>query len=465
MHTPADENATSRRSGQIEDSGGGSTSFFGLVELAGSATRGQLLLFVVAAVSLSNMGGLLSLMQPYVMATITKVPISDQGVVNANLNNATLLSAILCTPLFGGLADRIGRKPLMIFALLGQSTTLFLYPFATTELTLYLLRVMLGVAFAAQAMSIATLTVDYPAERSRGRFISVMLAIQSLTFAALVGLIGGRLPLILAERGFSEVWAGRLAFWAPATLGFIAAILAAAMFRETYRPAARSASAQDAAASQGIVRACMETLRHARRHAAFRTVFLLGLVIRSDFVIVSAFLALWVTNAAARSGISPAAAAAHAGILLTVIMFSQVGSALLVGYLADRTDRSRLLAALLLFAALAYGATGLVDDILGAPGFAIAVALGCAEGASSTIGQTLLGHTAPPALRGTSVSVFALIGQLGAIVITFVGGITYDRLGYAAPFMVVALLNAAVLIYCISPWGPVRIRRNRTAVP
>jgi MFS family permease len=81
------------------------------------------------------------------------------------------------------------------------------------------------------------------------------------------------------------------------------------------------------------------------------------------------------------------------------------------------------------------------------------VALGFAEGASTTIGQTLLGNNAPPALRGSSISVFALVGQLGAIGITFIGGIAYDTIGYSAPFLVVGALNLLVLAYCLSPWG------------
>ncbi len=427
------------------------TSFFGLVELAGSATRGQLILFVFVTICLSNMSGLVSLMQPYVMATITKIPIDQQGTVNANLNNVMLIGAMIATPILGGLADKIGRKPLMLASLVGQSATLFLYPFATAEVTLYGLRLMFGIALAAQAMSIGTLIMDYPAEKSRGRFISIMLAVQSLSFAALVGLVGGRLPLMLADMGFSEIWATRLAFWIPGATGLIALVLAATMYREPYRAAADGDAAQ---AKQSIWRSLAETLKYARRDAKFRAVFLVGLVIRSDFVIVNTFLALWITNAAVRNGTSPAIAAAHAGVLVTVIMFCQIGAGFVVGYLADRFDRNRLLIALLLYAALAYGATGLVNDILGIQGFAIAVALGVAEGASTTIGQTLLGNNAPPALRGSSISVFALVGQIGAIGITSVGGVMYDQVGYAAPFMVVGALNLLVMFYCISPWGP-----------
>lgn len=438
----------------VQASPGQTTSFFGFVELAGSATRGQLILFVVATICLSNMSGLVSLMQPYVMETITKVPIAQQGIVNANLNNVMLIGAMIATPILGGLADKIGRKPLMLGSLIGQTITLLLYPFATAELTLYALRLLFGISLAAQAMSIGTLIMDYPAERSRGRFISIMLAVQSLSFAALVGLIGGRLPLLLADMGFSEIWATRLAFWIPASTGAAAFILAATMYREPYRAAAEG----DAEGKPSIWHSLAETLKHARHDAKFRAVFFVGLVIRSDFVIVNTFLALWIMNAAVRDGISAAVAAAHAGVLVTVIMFCQIGAGFVVGYLADRFDRNRLLIALLLYAALAYGAAGLVTDILGVQGFAIAVALGVAEGASTTIGQTLLGNNAPPALRGSSISVFALVGQLGAIAITFVGGIMYDKIGYSAPFIVVGALNLLVMFYCISPWGPIERR-------
>jgi MFS family permease len=405
---PADATAVSEPGVTDQSKPALTTSIFGLIDLVGQATRGQLTLFIFATICLSSMSGLVSLMQPYVMATVAKVPIAQQGTVNANLNNVMLIGAMLATPIFGGLADKIGRKPLMLGSLFGQTVTLLLYPFASGEIALYALRLWFGIALAAQAMSIGTLIMDYPAEQSRGRFISVMLALQSLSFAALVGLIGGRLPLLLADMGFSEVWGTRLAFWIPASIGAIAFAFAALRYREPHRVVLDTGTAE----KPGIWKSLAETLKHARRDARFRMVFFVGLVIRSDFVIVNTFLALWVTNAATRIGISPAVAAAHAGLLVTIIMFCQVGSGFLVGYLADRMDRNRLLAVLLLFAASAYGAAGLVSDILGIQGLALAVALGFAEGASTTIGQTLLGNNAPPALRGSSISVFALVGQL-----------------------------------------------------
>jgi hypothetical protein len=71
--------------------------------------------------------------------------------------------------------------------------------------------------------------------------------------------------------------------------------------------------------------------------------------------------------------------------------------------------------------------------------------------------STLLGQEAPPHLRGLATSVFVLLGVLSVACMSLLGGALFDRFGAAGPFMMSAVLNAAILVRgAMIVWGPAR---------
>jgi predicted MFS family arabinose efflux permease len=66
------------------------------------------------------------------------------------------------------------------------------------------------------------------------------------------------------------------------------------------------------------------------------------------------------------------------------------------------------------------------------------------------VAQSVLGEESPAELRGISMSVFALLGTLGVLLSTSVGGQLFDRVGPAAPFLFVGALNLVFAIWAIT---------------
>ena len=59
-----------------------------------------------------------------------------------------------------------------------------------------------------------------------------------------------------------------------------------------------------------------------------------------------------------------------------------------------------------------------------------------------TASQTLIGQEAPPAYRGSVVGMFSMFGAAGILFISSAGGWVFDRIGPAAPFVLIGVANA-----------------------
>jgi MFS family permease len=108
-------------------------------------------------------------------------------------------------------------------------------------------------------------------------------------------------------------------------------------------------------------------------------------------------------------------------------------------------------------AAIGYGAIGLVSDPYDMKIMLPATfMLGIGEISAIVAGNALIGQEAPPRIRGAAIGVFGLVGTLGILFATFIGGQLFDRFGYGAPFTMMAGVNAVIFIWAML----VRYRMN-----
>jgi MFS family permease len=75
--------------------------------------------------------------------------------------------------------------------------------------------------------------------------------------------------------------------------------------------------------------------------------------------------------------------------------------------------------------------------------------LGIGEISAGIAGNALIGQEAPPQIRGAWVGVFGLVGAAGILAATFVGGQAFDRIGYGAPFTMMAGVNAVIALWAL----------------
>src|SRR5262245_25899140 len=145
----------------------------------------------------------------------------------------------VCAPLWGGLSDRIGRRPVLLCTVAGTALSLLALAFAPSLLWVFVARVLVG-AFAANVGVASAYIADVTPPEERTRWMGLLGASFGIGFVlgpvigGLLGPFGHQVPL-LAAAGL-------------AALNFVHAALA---LRE---PPGHAASAADASARAGALR-------------------------------------------------------------------------------------------------------------------------------------------------------------------------------------------------------------------
>ena len=291
--------------------------------------------------------------------------------------------------------------------------------------------------------------VDYPDNNSRGKYIALMLLTQGSVAGLLTGRVAMRIPDWLKAEGVSPATASMAAFWFVAALGVVG--IAFALWGNTVDRKPTAGTHHKGVASE--VRAAflnlLDVFRYARVNKRFRIILFIAWVVRSDFMIVASFLSLWVVGVAADQGVAAGAARAHAGNFFFLLSIATVVMPVLSGFIADRAPRIKFLMTALAFAGIPYTATVLIDDVFGLGAWAVIGLIGLSEGTIIVGAQSMLGEEAPAHLRGSSIGVFTLAGQIGVLLISLTGGFAFDAIHPSSPFILVGLLNLVALAFAV----------------
>ncbi|MEC5405959.1 MFS transporter [Paraburkholderia sp. MPAMCS5] len=353
--------------------------------------------------------------------------------------------------IFGPLADRYGRRPVMLasVAFFGFATLLSLLATNVTELAL--LRFVAGVGIGGATPTAVTLTAEYTPTRRRLTLITIMLCGNSLgsAFGGVVAsqviarfgwhamlIVGGVTPLLLLP----VLW-----LWLPESMRFLA-------LRRRDRQADLRAFGQRIAAvavpaDSHFVAREPERLRSAVREllvAPYRrgtlllwTTFFMGL---SVLYLMSSWLPTIITH----SGGTMKTAA------LTTALWSVGGTCggLLLGRVMDLGTPHRVLGC-------AYGLAGVVIYLVGQTyttpavlGPIVFLAGFCISGSQVGINGLAATHY-PTTSRATGVAWATGIGRFGSMLGSVMGGFLLSSgLGYETLFMLVAV-PALVAALCM----------------
>jgi predicted MFS family arabinose efflux permease len=249
----------------------------------------------------------------------------DLGVSPAQVGQLVVLTSVpwaLGAPLWGVLSDRLGRRPVIIVALLGLAACTLAGAFVTSFWMLGVLRVLTGCFGSGGPPTILAGLVDhYPVEQ-RGRVLG--WTTTSFSFAALLGV-----PVVGAIGG---AWGWRTAFVVDA-LGLVAA----ALFIRLAYPLAGRTTSPEATARQAY--------RHlfGRRHLG--TLLLSNICERVTFMVVSLYLASFLIQRYALDPVTVAPA-------LFLVALGALTGAIGGGFVADRVDRVGLACVMLIVSGL-----------------------------------------------------------------------------------------------------------------
>jgi DHA1 family multidrug resistance protein-like MFS transporter len=161
----------------------------------------------------------LSMLLPFLPLYVQQLGVSSSSAViqwSGVAFGATFVGTAVTAPLWGHLADRFGRKPMLIRAAIGMAVVMSLIGIAHSVIELVALRLLAGLLGGYASASIVMIGTQAPRERAGW-------ALGILSTGALMGnlvgpLVGGFLPTWVGLRGTFFVGGAMIAVAAAATI-------------------------------------------------------------------------------------------------------------------------------------------------------------------------------------------------------------------------------------------------------
>ncbi len=389
---------------------------------------------------------------PYILNVNLGLPIEQQGRVAGDMGFYRELVLIALSTLIGALSDRTGRRIIFVVGMLVLSAAYVFYGYVDSIAQLIIAQLVLATGIALFNVMIIALQVDYADEGSRGKLVG--FSGVAIGFGqALIGAVFLGLPQRFVGAGATELAAGQYTTLAMAGFAFVTAIIALLGLKSGRPP-----HVDDKLPLRAVI---VRGLAAGRSNPRILLAYLSAFASRGDMVVVGTFYTLWLTQAGLAAGMTDDAAARTAGLYFLVVMLTALFWAPILGFINDRVNRTTVMLLSLAIASVGYIGMGLIPDPLGGWMIPGAIVLGIGQISVTSACQTLVGQEAPPESRGSITGMFALFGAGGILFITKVGGIIYDAIGPAAPFVLIGFINGGLCLYALA----VRRMPDRAAQP
>jgi DHA1 family multidrug resistance protein-like MFS transporter len=332
--------------------------------------------------------------------------------------SGTFLVSALVSPLWGSLADRKGRKLMLLRASLGMAVVIALQGMVTNVYQLFALRALMGLTSGYIPNAMALVASQVPRDKSGW-------ALGTLSTGPVTGVIVGPLlgGLMADHLGL------RVVFFVTAVLMFVSFLITLFLIKE------RHIEVKKADRLSG--KAVLQSLPYP---ALIVTLFVSTLMIQLANSSISPILTLFIKDLSGDSG----NLAFISGMIAAVPGVAALMSAPRLGRLGDRIGTARILLAALglttvLFAIMAWVETPLQLGIL-------RFLLGFADGALMPAVQTLLLKYSSDQVTGRIFGYNQSFMYLGNVVGPLIGSGVSALMGFRWVFVVTAVL---VLINCL----------------
>ncbi len=397
----------------------------------------------VWAASLLTIGtvAFMSFVQPYVLNEIVHLPKSQQGSITGMLGAIQEIVVISLAGFVGAWSDRAGRRRVFYLGFLLVAAGYVVFPFATSVAELIVYRLVFAIGVTLTPLMLSACVVDAIQEGSRGRWIGSNNLLQGLG-VVLMSLLLAKTPAWYASMGADAVAAGRYAYWTAAGVALLAAAVVAAGLPRVVPD--RSGGPRATLRAQ-LFRAARFALVNPRLALAYGAAF----IGRGDFTVIGYFFSLWIVQTGLAHGMGSGPSLARAGMLFGIVQGAAMMWAFFMGMIVDRINRVSGLCVALALAAAGYVLLGSVEDPFARDFVPIAIFVGMGEVSVIVASGALLGQEAPSEHRGPIVGFYNAVGGIGILFATFVGGLVFDRIGGTAPFTMMGVLNAVLLLLAL----------------
>jgi MFS family permease len=422
----------------------------GPVTLApGVSRRNFWALLYASFVTIGMLAGI-NILQAYVLSEHLQLPRGEQGAVTGNLALAQELVAILLIKPCGVLADRIGRRPVMVAGICIIAAGFALYPFAGSTSELMTFRVVFAVGAAALSAVIAVVSNDYPAEHSRGK-LQGLSALMSACGVLFVSLFVAQIPAALRARGGDPLGAGQAMFLLAAGICLVSAVV--------FQLGLKAGTPAAAHERQPWARLLTSGFRAAGNNPRILLAYACAFTGRADNALKGTFVSLWALVAAPEAGMSSAEALARAGLVTGFMGAVGLAWTPLFGFLLDRLNRVTGVALAMGLAGAGFVSMAFITsplDLLMLPAFAL---LSVGQISAIVASVTLVGQEAAPAERGAVVAMSGWCGAVGILLAAVIGGRLFDDVAPSAPFVMIGIVQLLLTAVAVA------LRRSAAGMP
>ncbi|MEX6301992.1 multidrug efflux MFS transporter [Enterobacter hormaechei] len=339
--------------------------------------------------------------------------------------SVTFLVSAIVSPMWGSLADRKGRKLMLLRASLGMAIAILLQAFATNVWQLFILRAIMGLTSGYIPNAMALVASQVPRKRSGW-------ALSTLSTAQISGVIGG--PLL---GGFLADHVGlRAVFIITAILLTISFLVTLFLIKEGGRPVVSKSERLSG-------KAVFASLPYP---GLMISLFVTTMVIQLCNGSVGPILALFIKSMAPDSS----NIAFLSGMIAAVPGVSALMSAPRLGKLGDRIGTARILMATLIIAVILFFAMSFVTTPLQLG--ILRFLLGFADGAMLPAVQTLLVKYSSDQVTGRIFGYNQSFMYLGNVAGPLIGASVSAMAGFRWVFAataVVVLLNIIQLAFAL----------------
>lgn len=327
--------------------------------------------------------------------------------------SVTFLVSAIVSPMWGSLADRKGRKLMLLRASLGMAVAILLQAFATNVWQLFILRAVMGLTSGYIPNAMALVASQVPRERSGW-------ALSTLSTAQISGVIVG--PLL---GGYMADTLGlRVVFYVTAALLMVSFLVTLFLIKEGARPKISKADRLSG-------KAVFASLPYPK---LMISLFVTTMVIQLCNGSVGPILALFIKHLSPESN----NIAFISGFIAAVPGISALISAPRLGKLGDRIGTARVLMATLIFSVILFFAMSWVTS----PGqlAVLRFLLGFADGAMLPAVQTMLVKYSSDQVTGRIFGYNQSFMYLGNVVGPLIGAGVSAVAGYRWVFIATALV-------------------------
>ena len=378
---------------------------------------------------------------------------------------SVLLGAAIGGLLLGPLADRVGRKPILILSSLTFALFCGVTVLVTNVPQLLACRLLAGIGLGGATPCFVALASEYAPLRLRGIVTTLLWASYPIG-----GMLGG-----LVSAFAIPVWGWKTVFYIGGILPVLTTLAVIVALPESPRYLARISRRRAELGSilERIVKrpipANVPLLGGGEHHGVGKVsaLFRDGLATPTIMLwlgfffafILAVLIPLWAPTLLQRHGLS----IGQSSVLVSLFNFGALLGMCVLGYLVDRFGASRVLATIFVISAVAIAPAGLVIDRLMLSGTLFTIAgMGAGGGAAGMVALTTLLY--PTELRSTGIGWGIALGRIGQMAGPTAGGIMV-ALGWGvapilAAFSLPALVAAVVTGYFGRHAQPRRVPRS-----